>query len=100
MRVLGAALKQNSSALDPRHFFAVISKKWLQKKTGQEDGLALEYASDELETDQQVVLATVKQNGLALKFASDELKTDQQVVLEAVKQTGLAVKFASDHLRG
>ena len=37
-------------------------------------GNALEYASDELRNDKEVVLAAVKDCGDALKYASDELK--------------------------
>ena len=39
-----------------------------------QSGYALEYASDRLKDNQEVVLAAVSQNGHALKFASDRFK--------------------------
>jgi uncharacterized protein YcgL (UPF0745 family) len=66
----------------------------------QQDGFALEYALDDLNADQEVVLEAVKQNGFALRGASDDLKAEREVVLEAVKQTGRALQYASNDLRG
>ena len=53
----------------------------------------------ELSDDKNVVLAAVQQNGLALNFASDELKNDKEIVLMAVKKYGIALQFASTELR-
>ena len=44
------------------------------------DGAALEHASDELKADKEVVMAAVKNNGYALQFASDELKADPEIL--------------------
>jgi len=63
-------------------------------------GLSLEFASIELRSDKQVVLSAVKQNGTALAFASLELKNDREVVLAAVRQTGAAVLHAQANMRG
>ena len=41
------------------------------------------------------MLEAVKQNGYALDYASDALKDDHEIVLEAVKQDGNALKYAS-----
>jgi histidinol phosphatase-like PHP family hydrolase len=49
--------------------------------------------------DKEVVLAAVKQNGLALEYASKELQNDREVVLAAVKQDGRALEYASDELK-
>merc|ERR1712070_208612 len=49
----------------------------------QQDGRALEFASEELKKDPTVVLAAVQQDGCALEFASEELKKDPTVVLAA-----------------
>ena len=58
------------------------------------DGLALEFASEELRADGGVVLAAVKTDGLALQFASEALQTDRAVVLTAVAQNCKALEFA------
>jgi hypothetical protein len=41
---------------------------------------ALEYASNELKADKEVVIAAVKQNAYALMYASDELKADPEML--------------------
>ena len=46
-------------------------------------GWALEYASDGLRGDKEVVMAAVAQNGGALQFASAELRADEEVVMAA-----------------
>jgi len=40
----------------------------------KQDGLALEYASENLKADREIVLAAVQQNGLALEYAPEELQ--------------------------
>ena len=52
-----------------------------------EYGPALEYASKELQGDQEVVLKAVRQDGTALEHASEDLLTDRDFLLQAVKQT-------------
>jgi hypothetical protein len=43
-------------------------------------GWALEFVSDELKADKEVVMAAVKEEGDALQFSSDELKADEEVI--------------------
>ena len=40
-------------------------------------------------------MAAIKKNGYALEFASDELKNDREIVMNAIKKRGKALKFAS-----
>jgi len=49
----------------------------------QQNGLALCYASAELQADREVVLAAVQEDGDALDYASAELRADRKVVLAA-----------------
>jgi len=81
----------------------------------QKDGLALQFVSDELKSNTEVVLAALKTTPTAVKFASpalcsafkeaglasaDEWKgADRKVVFSAVRKNGLALEFASDELR-
>ena len=67
-------------------------------KAVKQNGLALEYASDELKNDKEVVLAAVKQYGRALEYASDRLKDDKEVVLAAIEKYGYASAWASERL--
>lgn len=59
-------------------------------------GRALEYAGELPKNDKEVVLEAVKQNGSALEYAGDLLKNDKEVVLEAVKQCGRALEYAGE----
>ncbi len=65
----------------------------------QESGFALQFANEELKNNKEVVLAAVSKNGRALGAASEELKNNEEVVLAAVKQDGNAICFASEELR-
>lgn len=47
-------------------------------------GCALEYASEALRDDEEVVLAACRQNGMAMQFASIELRDDQSFVEQAL----------------
>ena len=48
------------------------------------------------------MLKRVKQDGRALEYASDDLKGDKEIVMEAIKQDqdGYALRFASVDLKG
>jgi hypothetical protein len=63
------------------------------------NGDSLEFASDELNNDKNIVLEAVMENGFSLEFASDELKNDKNIVLEAVKRDGRSLEYASDELK-
>ena len=65
----------------------------------QQDGLALQFASEDLRADREVVLAAVQQHGLALQYASAELRADREVVLAAVQQNGEALRLAPLRIR-
>ena len=65
----------------------------------QQNGSALQYASEELRGDPGLVMVAVQQNGMALKYASKELKNDLAIVLAAVEEDYEALKYASEKLR-
>lgn len=65
----------------------------------EQDGMALQYASERLQNDPDVVMTAVKQNGRAIQWASDRLKNNFAVSCCAVTQTGYALQFVSDELR-
>ena len=44
-------------------------------------------------------MAAVKQNGYALNFASEDLWGDREMVMAAGKQNGCVLKDASEYLR-
>ena len=64
-----------------------------------QDGYALKYASKELRSDRDVVLAAVSRFGEALGYAPEELRSDRDLMMTAVSKNGGALKFASEELR-
>jgi len=50
----------------------------------KKNGYALEYASDKLKHDREIVLEAVKSRGHALEYASEELKNDKKIVQTAI----------------
>ena len=65
----------------------------------RQHGLPLQYASESLRSNREVVLSAVRKYGLALRHASKALRSDLEVVLTAVKYDGLALQHASNALR-
>ena len=65
-----------------------------------QNGYALQFATEELKGDREVVMTAVSQNGCALKFTTEEMKGDREVVMTAVSQNGYALHFATAELRG
>ena len=64
-----------------------------------QDGLALQFATEELRGDREIVMAAVSQHGGALQFATEELKADREIVRTAVSKTGWALEYASKDLK-
>jgi hypothetical protein len=65
----------------------------------QKDGLALAYASRELNNNTDILIAAVQQNGLALAYASRELRANSGLVLTAMKQNVYALELAPPELK-
>jgi hypothetical protein len=61
-------------------------------------GLSLDCASQELQSNKEMVLKAVKKNGGAL-LLSKFFQNDKEVVLEAVKQDGFSLEYASIELQ-
>ena len=64
-----------------------------------EDGRALEYTSNALQDDQEVVLTAVVQNERAFRYASGVLRDDPEFVLAAVARNGCALRYVSNTFR-
>jgi hypothetical protein len=63
------------------------------------DGLSLQYASDNCRKTVHIVLAAVKQNGYALRYADDNLKANPVIVLAAVRKDYMAWSYACKSIR-
>ena len=62
-------------------------------------GLALQFASEALQSDKEVVLIAITNNGLALQFASKALRAEKEVVLIAITNKGLALEHVSEDFK-
>ena len=60
---------------------------------------ALQYASDELKDDKEIVLASIKNERFTLFNASERLQNDKEIVMEVVEREGLLIFDMSDELR-
>ena len=69
-------------------------------KAVSQSGYALQWASEELRGDREVVMKAVSNTGHALRWAIEELRGDREVVMEAVSQDGYALRHATEELRG
>lgn len=65
----------------------------------EENGNALECASEKIKKNAGIVLKAVLKEGLALKFAYPELQNNIDIALAAVAQNGMALEFVSPGLQ-
>ena len=59
------------------------------------DGLSLQFLSDDLRKDYDIVEAAVIQNGTALQFASSALKANTTIIYAALTNTESSFEFAA-----
>merc|ERR1712070_132251 len=67
--------------------------------TVQQNGRALQGASEEMKNKEHIVLAAVQQNGIALQFASEEMKNKENIVLAAVLKDSDALEHACEEMK-
>jgi hypothetical protein len=65
----------------------------------ENNGLALQFATKDLQAERDIVLIAVNEKGIALKWASEELKSDFDVVLDAVRNNRMAIVHSMGGLR-
>ena len=63
-------------------------------------GMALEFVSDMLKDNREVVVAAISNSGASLCYASSRMRNDREVVVAACNEHTLAIEFASDALKG
>eukprot|EP00978_Attheya_sp_CCMP212_P042358 scaffold256745_cov55-Attheya_sp.AAC.2 len=64
------------------------------------DGLSLQFVSEEMRQNSDVVKMAVCSNGRALQFAHVDVRDDDEVVNLATSNNPCAMKYASERLRG
>lgn len=65
----------------------------------KENPSTFKYASERLRDNKELALISMKDFGYSLEFASCRLKSDKEVVLTAVTRDGFALEYASDELK-
>ena len=65
----------------------------------QSHGSALQHASAELRSSRNFIYQCVQEEGGALRYVNDAFKNDREIVLLAVKQFGFHLQYASQALR-
>lgn len=60
---------------------------------------ALQFASERLQDDKEIVLAAIKNSCYSLQFISERLQDDKEVVLTAMQNSVFALQLASERLR-
>ncbi|WP_257265713.1 DUF4116 domain-containing protein, partial [Endozoicomonas sp. ONNA2] len=59
----------------------------------------LKCVSRELKNDKDVVMSAVTQQGIQLQYASPEFQDNDEIVMAAIKQRSSALKYASERIR-
>ena len=60
---------------------------------------SLQYASDEIKSDREIVLICVEQSWQCLEFADMSLRGNREIVTNAVQINGQALELASEELQ-
>ncbi len=64
-----------------------------------ENGNALENASDELKSDHDIVIVAVRQNSYALSYANYKLQHNKEFIIKVLKHNGLAIQYVGKELK-
>jgi hypothetical protein len=79
--------------------YNIRNNKNIVIKLLKENGLVLEWVSDRLKDDEEVVLEAIKQNCLAIKFASYSVRNNKKIAMIAIKKNGINLSHLSDELK-
>jgi len=67
--------------------------------SGSGEDLMMEFVSDDLKKDRDVVMKAVTTNGFSLAFVDESLQDDETVVTAAINENGRSLQFASPRLK-
>jgi hypothetical protein len=82
-----------------KHFNKYQNDPGIALEAIEQNPRALEFASDEIKDNLDIVVPAIVKLPHALHFASDRLKNDQGVVLTAIKKSGYSISYASPELQ-
>eukprot|EP00401_Gymnodinium_catenatum_P050660 CAMPEP_0117608300 /NCGR_PEP_ID=MMETSP0784-20121206/80737_1 /TAXON_ID=39447 /ORGANISM="" /LENGTH=394 /DNA_ID=CAMNT_0005411569 /DNA_START=63 /DNA_END=1247 /DNA_ORIENTATION=+ len=96
--IIEAAAMQNPHTLA----FAphdILSNKEFILRAVRRNGLALRYASEEMQADKEVVCAAINENPGAFRFAAEEVAGDREVVLRTLARRGIMLGDVAQSLK-
>ena len=65
----------------------------------QQDGGALEHASEGMQNSRSIVMLAVRENGKVFKHASEEMKNDREIVMAAMRGAKVDGEFNAFHMK-
>lgn len=63
------------------------------------DGMLLEYASEDLKRDEEVVKCAIDSNIFSIRFAGNNIKDSDSIMIDLVSRNGLLLEYASPRIR-
>ena len=64
-----------------------------------QDGMCLEYLSDEMKSNDTIVFAAIKECPFAIKYAHDKFKSNKTIALQLVSRNGLCIEYFSNIIK-
>jgi TPR repeat protein len=86
--------RHNASSIFINNYILYTNDFDVMLEAVKQDGLALEYATDNIKKNFFIVLNAVNQNGLAIQYASLDLKKNKDIIKKAITQNGIALQYA------
>jgi len=65
----------------------------------QHKGSSLQYASEDMKSNEKFVMAAVQQKASSLQYASEDMKSNEKVVMAAVQQDAGSLQYASEAMK-
>jgi hypothetical protein len=98
-KLLASKIFEPGQKYSEKILLSLFKNKFILKLFLVKDCSFLEFASEKLKDDKQLVLTIVKKNGFVLAYSSERLKDDKEVVMAAVQTDGWSLQYASDRLK-
>ncbi|EFC37839.1 predicted protein [Naegleria gruberi] len=74
-------------------------KEFIKEIIKQSKGAAIEHLTEEMKSDQEIVMLSMEEYPAALQYASEEIKNNRDIVLKAVTVDGAVLDYCSEALK-
>ncbi|MGR3951715.1 MAG: DUF4116 domain-containing protein [Chlamydia sp.] len=99
LKFVSAACQNNPGALQYAHHDFIRKSSLDMISLVEQNGLLLQYASDDLKNDDEVVFNACQNNPTAIQFASDRMRDSDRTMRYLVLHDSLLLQYASDRLK-